>query len=158
MGFLYSIIYIAVLGIFSFLLGRVVPAGWFREDRFPYRSFAFEKNGSFYNRFAIRKWQARVPDMSRIFPKLMQVKKVTAHFDQELPRMITETCIAEWIHGLLCILVLPCLWLWPGWGGILFCTVYILSNIPFIMIQRYNRPRLIRLRDKMARNGKEEKK
>ena len=151
MGLIRCIVYIAVLGFGSFLLGRLAPARWFPEDRFPYRSLPFEKNGSFYNRFGIRRWQAKVPDMSRIFPKLMQAKKVTKNFNSELPRMITETCIAEWIHGLLCILVLPCLWLWPGWGGAAFVLIYILANLPFIMIQRYNRPRLIRLRDKMKR-------
>lgn len=153
MGFLYCVIYAAVIGLASFLLGRLVPGAWFHEDRFPYKAWAWEQGGSWYTCLGIRKWQAKVPDMSRILPGTMQAKKVTSNFPRELPGMITETCIAEWIHVLLCILILPCLWIWQGWGGIAFVVVYILTNIPFVMIQRYNRPRLIRLRDKMEKKG-----
>ncbi len=38
------------------------------------------------------------------------------------------------------------LWIWPGAGGIIVTVIYILlGNLPFIIIQRYNRPRLQRL-------------
>ena len=40
------------------------------------------------------------------------------------------------------------LWLslWPGWGGAIVLAVWVLlANLPFILIQRYNRPRLMRL-------------
>ena len=63
--------------------------------------------------------------------------------------MICETCIAELIHALLCLSGLYCLKLWPGAGGIIAAIVYILLfNLPFILIQRYNRPRLIRLQQR----------
>ena len=156
MGFLKCAIYCIVLGFGSFLAGRLVPDSWVCWQRFPYKPFAWEKNGSFYNRFGIRKWQAKVPDMSKIFPRLIQAKKVTDNFVTELPTMIRETCIAEFIHGLLFILVLPCLWIWPGVGGIAFVVLYDLINLPFIMIQRYNRPRLVRLRKKLDQTRKEE--
>lgn len=155
MRFLKCALYALILGLGSFVAGRFLPRTWFPEDRFPYKCYPWEKNGSFYQKFGIRKWQAKVPDMSKIFPKLIQAKKVTSRFDKELPTMITETCIAEWIHAILCLLILPCLWLWPGPGGLIFVVLYILGNIPFIMIQRYNRPRLVRLRNKIVRNGKE---
>ena len=36
--------------------------------------------------------------------------------------------------------------IWPGAGGIIVTVIYILlGNLPFIIIQRYNRPRLQRL-------------
>ena len=155
MEFIKCILHIAGIGILSFLIGRVVPASWFQEDRFPYRCYTWEQGGRFYRHFGIHKWQSKVPDMSKIFPGIMQEKKVTEHFQEELPRMITETCIAEWIHALLCVAVLPCLWIWPGWGGIVFTLIYIFANIPFILIQRYNRPRLIGIRNKMNKPRKE---
>ena len=38
------------------------------------------------------------------------------------------------------------LWLWPGWGGAIVLAVWVLlANLPFMVIQRYNRPRLVRL-------------
>lgn len=39
--------------------------------------------------------------------------------------------------------------LWRGIGGVAFAAVYILlGNVPFVIIQRYNRPRLQRLYDR----------
>ena len=161
MGFTKCVLYAAVIGILSFFLGRVLPKQWFQPDRFPYRIYAWEQNGNFYNRvFHIRKWQSRVPDMSKILPGLIPAKKVTLDFEDRLPQMITETCIAEGIHWLLCIFSLPLLWLWPGIGGALFAILYILlGNLPFILIQRYNRPRFSAIAQRLARkeNGKEEK-
>ena len=45
-----------------------------------------------------------------------------------------------------------------GWLSIVATVLYGLSNIPFIMIQRYNRPRLMRLYKRMnARQGGQNK-
>ena len=155
MGFLKCAVYAAAIGFLSFLLGRVLPRSWFRENSFLFKTRPWEKNGAIYNTvFKIKTWQAKVPDMSRYFSKIMPAKKITADFPEVLPRMITETCIAEGIHWLLCLGAPAFLWLWPGRGGILFMTAYILlGNLPFILIQRYNRPRFVRLREKLARKG-----
>ena len=54
--------------------------------------------------------------------------------------------MAEMIHFLLSLSGLACLVIWPGAGGIILTMVYILlGNLPFIIIQRYNRPRLQKL-------------
>ena len=72
--------------------------------------------------------------------------ELTAETFSDLPRMIQETCVAEMIHVLLSLTGLGCLVIWPGIGGVLVTAVYILlGNLPFILIQRYNRPRLQRL-------------
>ena len=41
--------------------------------------------------------------MSRIFVKIMPEKKLTKENYENLPRMIEETCVAEWTHILLSI-------------------------------------------------------
>ena len=151
--FFRCILYMALIGIASFLLGRIMPASWFHENEFPYRSYKWEKSGSVYKALNIQKWQKKLPDMSRILPGVMQEKKIGAHFEKDLPLMIKETCIAEFIHVLLCVAILYCLHLWPGFGGKLFCFIYILVNIPFILIQRYNRPRLMRLQERVTRQA-----
>ena len=59
-------------------LGRADRAkGMVPPDQFPFRPFAFEKNGRFYHCLHIRLWQGRVPDMSRILPALIPQKKLT---------------------------------------------------------------------------------
>lgn len=149
MGFWKCACYIALTGVVSFFLGRVMPKKWFAEDRFPYKEYRFEKGGRIYEKLEIHKWQNRVPDMSKILPFLMPPKKLTGDYEERLPRMIQETCVAEFIHGLLCFSGLGCLFLWPGAGGVVVSLLNVfLFNLPFVLIQRYNRPRLIRLMHK----------
>lgn len=144
MGFWHCCVYYAVLGIASFVFGRLLPKRWFHGDRFPFRSFSGEE--SLYRTLRVHDWQSKLPDMSRIVPRFIPAKKLTANYRETLPRMIEETCVAEFIHALLCPFGLGALVLWPGAGGIVFAALYILlGNLPFIIIQRYNRPRLQRL-------------
>lgn len=149
--------YFAITGIASFLIGRILPKKWFRADCFPYYSFAFEKEGRIYDKLNIRRWQNKVPDMSKIFPKLMPAKSLSSNYQECIPRMLQETCVAEFIHLILCVTGLYCIKLWPGVGGIVFAVVYIVVfNLPFILIQRYNRPRLMKLAKSMGKiSGKE---
>ena len=152
MGLLNCCFFTAALGLCSFLAGRRLPESWFSPGRFPYRSWRWEKEGRFYQKyFHIKAWQARVPDMSRIFPGLIQPKKVTGAFVSQLPGMIRETCIAELVHFLLCLASPVFLRLWPGPGGLIFALLYILGNLPLILIQRYNRPRLVRMQEKLQK-------
>ena len=105
----------------------------------------------------IHKWQAKVPDMSKVFPRLMPPKNLSGDYIQRLPIMIHETCVAETTHIVVSILGLPCLRIWPGIGGVTVTTIFIVFlNVPYILIQRYNRPRLIRLQKK-AQTRKEKK-
>ena len=156
MGLLKCILYALCLGSGFFLLGRVLPSSLFHPDRFPYKPLSWEKGGKRYDELlTIRKWQAKVPDMSRYFPRLIPQKKVSSDFLENLPLMIRETCVAEFTHVLLCLLAFPCMALWKGPGGILFTILYILGNIPFILIQRYNRPRFLKLQNKISKQRKE---
>ena len=158
MQFLKCACYLAGLGILSFVLGRLVPKTWFDYTRFPYRAFAFERDGRLYEALRVSRWQSRVPDMSRLFPKLMPPKKLSARPDEQtLLVMIRETCAAEATHALLILAGLGLLAIWPGAGGIVLYLIYaIFGNLVFLIIQRYNRPRLVRLYERMcAKRSKE---
>ena len=142
--------YAAALGVLSFFLGRLLPKRWLHPEKFPFRTYVWEDK--LWKALQIRKWQAKVPDMSRLFKKLMPEKKLTQQTVQELPLMIEETCVAELTHGLLCIAGLFLLKIWPGAGGIFLTVIYIVfGNLPFLLIQRYNRPRLQKLLARQTR-------
>lgn len=145
-GLLKCIRYLAILGISAFLLGRILPQKWFHYDRFPWRTWKREREGAIYRKIRIHKWKEKFPDMSRIFPGIMPSKKVPHNFDlAQIEHMVTETCIAEGIHGFLCFAGLGCLFLWKGTGGICAAVLYALGNIPYCLIQRYNRPKLMKI-------------
>lgn len=149
--------YLVLVACAGFVFGRLLPKEWLKPDEGWFRSRPFEQDGAIYEKLNIRKWQARAPDMSRILPFLMPPKNLSGNYADRLPTMIKETCVAELTHIAVSILGLPCLWMWPGMGGILVTAVFIiLLNLPYILIQRYNRPRLIRLQKKLQ--AREEKK
>jgi len=147
MRFLICFLYLLLLGLFCFPFGRLLAKISFRTDRFPFRAFPFEREGKLYEKIGIRSWQSRAPDISKLIPGIVPRKEIPKRPDAEaLRRMISETCVAELTHALLCIAGLALLWLWPGTGGIVLFALYVLlGNIPFILIQRYNRPRLQKL-------------
>lgn len=150
MKLLQCAIYLALTGIVGFFAGRLMPKRWIKPEQGWFRSFAFEKNGAVYEKLGIRKWQNKVPDMSRILPFMMPPKNLSGDYEQRLPVMIRETCVAEIIHMAVAFLGLPCLWIWPGAGGIAVTAIFVgLLNVPYILIQRYNRPRLLRLQQKI---------
>ncbi len=149
LNFIKCFCYLITISILSFLIGRCLPSSWFHAEQFPYRSFRFEKDGSIYNALHIRKWQNKLPDMSKLFPKLMPSKSLKGDMKYQLPLMLRETCVAEFVHMLLCIASLYCRRLYPGSGGVIIICIYIVVfNLPYILIQRYNRPRLKRINDK----------
>ena len=153
MGFWRCCIYYAALGVVSFFLGRLLPKNWFHGDRFPFR--CSPREAKLYCALRVHDWQDKAPDMSKIVPKLIPAKNLDGDFRAHLPRMIQETCVAELTHVLLSFCGLYALRLWPGAGGVAVTLVYILlGNVPFILIQRYNRPRLQRLLAAQQRRSK----
>ena len=152
MAFLCCLIYLAATGVLAFIVGRLLPYSLLDEKSFPFRPFAFEKGGRIYEKIGIKKWQSHIPDMSRILPRFIPAKKLDKDFAGKLPVMIKETCVAELIHFILALTALACLFIWRGVGGIVITLLYELGNLSFILVQRYNRPRLMglerRLREK----------
>ena len=103
----------------------------------------FEKK--LYQKLRVRRWQAKVPDMSRIAGKLMPRKNLDGDFHTRLDDMVNETCIAELIHVILCLAGFGCVFLWRSAPGWCVSFLYFFGNLPFILIQRYNRPMLCAL-------------
>ena len=134
-------------------MGRILPLRWFDPYSFPYKICEFEKDGRIYEKTGIRYWQKKVPDMSRLFPFLMPRKEIKERPSVHgLEVMIGETCKAEFTHAVLSFFGLYILKLEPGiWGAVLTIVYIVFGNIIFIIIQRYNRPRLIKLYSKMNR-------
>ncbi len=147
--------YLVIISVIAFFVGRLLPKSWFRANKPPYRTCRFEKEGRIYEKLHIRKWQNKLPDMSKILPFMMPPKSLAANCETKLPRMIQETCVAEFIHGMNCLVSLYCLKLFSGIGGVIIVLLYaVLFNIPYIIIQRYNRPRLIKLLKRFEERAK----
>lgn len=144
MGFGSSVLYLGFLGVVAYPVGRIISKFDLDPESFLFRERAWELGGKLYEKLGIKTWQTKVPDVSQVLKRWMPQKKLKAGFTRESVRtMIHETCIAELIHDLLNIAGLRLLSLWAGTGGVVLYAVYfLLGNLPFIIVQRYNRPRL----------------
>ncbi len=151
MKLLMSIVYVAVIGILAHYIGESLPRSRFSEEKFPYRAFRWEKNGRIYEYIRIKKWKTRLPDMSRVMRDMLP-KRVTFDAQSEnINALIKETCVAECVHYWLCIFSVGIYFIWKNYVGVILTVVFIVCNIPFMMIQRYNRPHLILLRNRLLK-------
>lgn len=140
-----AIKYVALIGILAHVLGEALPRRWFHWDRFPYRAFSWEREGRIYEAIGIRRWKDHLPDKSKHTKKTF-TKQMKGHDSIDgLVRFLQETCVAECVHWCLLLLSFPLFSYVPTVFGAAVTALYALSNLPFIMIQRYNRPRLLRL-------------
>jgi len=120
---------------------------------FDYRRPRFQVSGkemAWYRKIGLPKWKDHLPQFNRDFDKRHLRKNLSAEY---LETFLFNTCRAEVIHVGIAIL---------GWLSLLFCLLcgdpianlplfaaiaaFIgLCNLPFALIQRYNRNRLERL-------------
>ena len=146
---LYCALYLIAISVIIFLLGRVFPKKWVKPKSFPFKSFAFEKEGKIYEKIGIRKWKTKWPDASlllhKIMPKRLPKKRLDGDKKEKAVILLKESCLAESVHALAIIAGLFSLKICKNWLGILLNAIYTFINIPPILIQRYNRPRLQRL-------------
>ena len=149
MKMIWSITYIALIGILSHYIGERLPRKWFNYDKFPYASFCWEHDGDIYNKIKIKKWKSKVPDLSRV-AKYMVPKRITADMtSSDLDILLRETCVAEFVHIALCIISVGVIFISDKAYGVIFYLIFAFGNVPFILIQRYNRPHLKKLRLRM---------
>lgn len=145
MPFLFSVLYVILCGVLSHVIGEAIPRRIFHADRFPFAPWKWERNGAAYEKLHIRAWKDRLPDMSRVMKKMAPKRFPKFPTVDSVQRLIAETCVAEATHAVLC-LIAPVIWLfWKNYVGVILSGVVILCNLPFILIQRYNRPTLTAL-------------
>ena len=149
---------VAVIGILAHVIGEALPRRWFDASRFPYRAYAFERNGRFYEALGIRKWKNVLPDKSRIAPGTYRKAirgSAQQHSAAHMERLLQETCVAECVHWALLVISPILLFTMESPAAYVMTPLYGLSNLPYIMIQRYNRPRLAVLSARMQRKVQE---
>ena len=153
MKFVKCVMYLTLLSFSSFLFGRILPQR-LNYNTFPFKSFAIEKNGTIYHKIAIRRWKNKLPDMSVMFHRWMPSKEIMINLKKgQLLLMIQETCVAELIHILLCVFGFVCVSIWEGVGGWTVSILYFVGNVPFCLVQRYNRPKLVKLLKRLQAKG-----
>lgn len=138
----WTVINLSVVNICLFLPVRV-----FNPRAFFFRSHPFERDGQIYEKvFKVKRWKHLLPDGGGLWKERGYKKRHLEDLSEEnLERFLLESCRAELTHWL----ALSFFWVFgfflsaPATG--LMLIIALLGNLPCIIPQRYNRPRILRL-------------
>lgn len=143
-----GVFYLLALSLLAHPIGQALPRRWFSGDRWPWAPAPFEKEGRFWRKLGVHRWKDKVPDMSRLLGDMVK-KQLAPDGKTDYALLVQETCVAECVHCWLVVLSVGMLFLWKSvWSWALWLVYNLLGNVSFILIQRYNRPRLLRLAEK----------
>lgn len=133
---------------FSGFIVHFIPPSFYRYDNFLFKKRFWEFDGKLYEKvFLIKLWKDKLPEAGELFKINPFNKKVFVSREKEyVKRFILETCRAELAH-ILPFLFLPISFLWNNFleAQLIMVLYCIFSNLPFILIQRYNRIRLVNI-------------
>jgi glycosyl-4,4'-diaponeurosporenoate acyltransferase len=139
-----------LINLIIFLLLSVILT--FNATRLPIRYYyngwlfkirKWENGGKFYEDvFKVKRWKSRVPELADFIKSTFPKKhiKMDGNF---ISKYLTESCKAEFTHW--CIILSSAVYLILE-DSITFTYMFFIAtalNIPFIIIQRYNRPRIV---------------
>ncbi|GKV68313.1 glycosyl-4,4'-diaponeurosporenoate acyltransferase [Sporosarcina sp. NCCP-2716] len=123
-----------------------ISHGWFVQHARLFRPLSFEQGGALWDRlFRVRSWKSLIPDGTLFIRSGYSKKALHGSAEEDFARFAAESRRAELTHW-LSILPAFLFFLWnPVWAGWLNVAYALLFNVPIILAQRFNRPRLERL-------------
>jgi glycosyl-4,4'-diaponeurosporenoate acyltransferase len=120
-----------------------MPDKLFDKDNWIYRIRPWEKNGRIWQTiFRVKTWKDHLPDGAALFKKGFKKKRMTSRDSGYIKAFILESRRGELTHWLI-LLSSPLFFIWnPAWLGFIMILYAVIANLPCIIAQRYNRPRL----------------
>lgn len=132
---------------------RFLPSRWYDHKRAFFRTRKWEMR--FYEAIHLRAWKDYLPELGGIvgFAKDRMPEVVDANY---LDRFLWETCYTETSHWICMVLgwsFIPTVFLFDHFERYIGLFIGIsclnfVAHLPFIITQRYNRPRLESLRNR----------
>lgn len=155
---LLTFVVMGVIQVAAALVCINLPDRFFDPDAFLFRSHGFERNGQIYQTlFKVKLWKHLLPDGAAAWKKRgFRKKKLDNLSEENLERYLVESARGELTHWLA---ILP-FWVFgfftPPEVVPMMLAYALVINLPCILVQRYNRPRIKQLLDKLHEkpNGK----
>lgn len=120
------------------------PVGRFDHDTWLTRPRRFEDGGRWYQRrLRIRSWKDRLPEKGDLFRDGFSKRHLGGRSDAHLERFVAETRRAEYVHWSN-LVAGPLFLIWcPPLLGSFMIVFGVVAHLPFIVVQRFNRERLL---------------
>lgn len=143
-------LFFGIWAVVPLLFGTIslfLPDRWFEPERRCWRPRRWEREGRVYETmFRIRSWKHLLPDGGALWKKRGYRKRnLTDYSEENLRRFFIESARAELMH---CLAITPfwVFWLFaPGYVVWIMLAYALAANLPCILAQRYNRPRVFAL-------------
>lgn len=123
-----------------------IPVSWFARNHRWFKSFSWEQEGQIWQRlFRVKKWKGHIPDGTLFIRNGYNKSRLHGRNQASLYDFLLESRRAEWVHW---VTIPPSflffLWnpLWAAWLNVAYAVLF---NVPLVIVQRFNRPRLERL-------------
>lgn len=114
----------------------------YKDTPLDLRSYPFENEGMFWEKLTrVKRWKDQLPEGSTFFKSSYDKSMLQDHTRKTIDKFYIETNRAELTHWITMLLTPIVLIFNPRWTYGIHIMYAILSNLPFIIIQRYNRPR-----------------
>ena len=127
----------------------------FSPDKRMFRARRWENNGRIYNDLLkINRWKDHLPQ--HIGKNGFSKNHLDGVSPDYLDEFILETCRGEWNHRANCWFAAVLFVLNPIGLALLLAFLLLLGNVPFAVIQRYNRFRLQKLKQTLLRKSERE--
>lgn len=135
-----------VFQVASVILCLKIPNRYFSSSGILFKERKWERKGKFYVKVCrVKKWKRFLPDGGAMIRGGYSKKNLSDYSRENLELFIVESCRAELSH-LLSILPFWIFGLFAPSIVILYMLIYALVvNLPCIIAQRYNRPRILRV-------------
>jgi glycosyl-4,4'-diaponeurosporenoate acyltransferase len=131
-----------------------LPRASLADDNVLTRLHPWERDGRVYERLRIRRWKRVLPDAGAVFRGGVAKRDLVARDPASLRTLVEETRRAELVHWAVAGLA-PVFALWnPAPLAVAMVAYAVAANAPCIVVQRYNRSRLLRV---LAHSGHREK-
>lgn len=147
--FLVFVVILIPTGIFTFIT-RVIPFSFFNPNNFLFKDRKFERG--FYEKVGVKKWKSNVPE----FGNLVNFKKnklSDPHNKEYMRKFIDESCRGELVHsfaffwGFIALLFIPSPYILTA--GLPLAIIHAFLHILPVFIQRYIRPRMVRIYERI---------
>ncbi len=126
-------------------LGQKLPAKIYTVNNWLFKERPWEKGGRIYQRlFKVKTWKTLLPEVSDFVRSIFVKRHLWSHTKEYLANYLRESCRAELTHWL----IIGSSFLLSLWNAVattwLLFWFSIALNFPYIIIQRYNRPRIVK--------------